>query len=247
MSTLRAGALGGAVWSVVLSLAVVTGCGGDGKSGPGDAAPDGRRDGARDAPQNYGQRDSGSSGQACEIPTASGVQIVQPNHSTTINCVTWTCQGDGNFSSSGVACADAGPDLAGRDARLDAGPGDGAVSEANPTDTLALDGAKQDAQPGETGRRDGATDTTVDIGGGPDSAPDVLEPDVQVVVDSEVFAPDAASPAEVATPAVCVAESGQKYYAGGGVCFRCAGSLCLCDANAVIVAATAGACALDAF
>jgi hypothetical protein len=245
MSTLRASVF----TSVVLSMSLASGCNSDSNSGVKDASPDGRRDGARDI--SYTQPDT-TSQVACEIPTSTGTVTVQPNRSVTINCVTWTCKGDGNFTSSGGACSDAGPDLpVNRDVRQDgAASADAAILDAG----AAIDGGVKDVQPTEAGKKDtSSVDIVLDGGSGLDSAGPVdlavdLDPDLPILLDTAAPEPDVAMEPDLAPVEVCISETGQKYYAGGGVCFRCAGNLCVCDANAVIVAATAVDCpAVDAW
>jgi hypothetical protein len=265
MGILRASAL----TSMVLSLALAAGCSSDSKSGDSqsegrhDASADVRRNEPRDAPYTPSP-DTASPGAACEMPTSTGTVTVQPNRSVTINCITWTCKGNGNFTSTGVACSDAGPVQTNRDVRQDKPlPGDVAIFDIS----APVDGGRNDVQPTGSGEKDTApTDLMVDVGSTADgariadgasiadgariadgTAPEDLGPDLVILPDTATPEPDSAILPDTAPIEVCISETGQKYYAGGGVCFRCAGNMCICDSNAVIAVATTANCLLPAF
>jgi len=211
-----------------LSLALGSGCKSDSNSTKKDAAPvDGRR---TDAPGTNTSPDT-TPAQDCVV----GGTTIKPGRSATINCVTWTCVSGNIVTGSGTACTgDAGP-------TPDVAPTpdvQGNRDTTVPVDTrLVEDGAPidvggKDVQPGEAG-------TIKDVGGNKDTfVPDVFvsQPDVFVPEDTAPPTPDLPVVfADTAPPVVtCTSESGQKYYAGGGVCFPCASNLCVCDANGVI-------------
>lgn len=224
MNTLRVCATVG----LGLSLVLGAGCKSDSKSGGTDGST---RDTRRtDAPQNNQNPDTTSAG-----PCTIQGNTVQPGRTIVINCITWTCQGDNNVTGNGTACADAGPtpDVAPVN-RDTAAPVDTRPVDSGP----AIDGAGgKDTQPAEAGtvKLDGGNKDTVvaDVFVPLDTAPP--EPDLAVVDDTAPPEPDLPVVADTSPPVItCTSESGQKYYAGGGVCFPCASNLCVCDANGVI-------------
>ena len=224
MNTLRACATVG----LGLSLVLGSGCSSNSKSGNTDG---GTRDTRRtDGPGTNPGPDTTPAG-----PCTIQGNTVQSGRTIVIDCITWLCQGNNNVTTTGAACSDASPTP------------DAAVNRdaASPTDTRpvdsspAIDGSVgKDTQPVEAGpvKLDGGNKDTVvsDVLVPLDTAPP--EPDLAVVVDTAPPEPDLPVVAEDTAPPVitCTSESGQKYYAGGGVCFPCASSLCVCDANGVI-------------
>ena len=229
-----------------MSLALGSACKSDSNSTKKDAAPlDTRR---TDAPGTNTGPDT-TPAQDCVV----GGTTIRPGRSATINCVTWTCVSGNIVTGSGTACTgDAGPtpDVAptpdvfiNRDTTV--------PSDTRPVEAGALiDVGGKDVQPGEAG-------SVKDVGGNKDTfVPDVFVPQPDVFVSQpDVFVPEDTAPptpdlavvfADTAPPVVtCTSENGQKYYAGGGVCFPCASSLCICDANGVITQ-SASCSAVDA-
>ena len=96
MNTLR-------TWAVVgmgLSLAFAASCGSDNKNDKTDGSA--RRDVGSNRDTPLGQDTSSSQG--CEVNGTT----YQPGQSFTLNCVKYTCQGDGNVTSNGTSfCTDA--------------------------------------------------------------------------------------------------------------------------------------------
>jgi hypothetical protein len=229
-----------------LALALGSGCKSDSDSTKKDAGhPDTRR---VDAPRTTSGPDSATASGPCIFNGTT----YQPGQSFTIGCNTYTCTGGDNVTSKPAACSDAGPtpDVArGPDLATDRDtttPSDTRPGEAG----APIDGGSKDVQAGEAGQ------VNKDVGGNKDTlVPDVFvpqdttqpEPDALVSEDTASPSPDlSVVVADTAPPVVtCISESGQKYYAGGGVCFPCASNLCVCDAIGVITQA-ASCSAVDA-
>jgi hypothetical protein len=220
-----------------LTLALGFGCSSSSKSSGKDAAADGR--GSR--------QDTRTPGPDTPTVTCSfGNTTYRMGDEWVNNCVTFFCSSVGSaVQVSGSPC-DAGA-AADVPANRDAGtPGE--AGRAVDVGTAIDVAAPKDVQPSEAGS------VKLDVGGGKDgTAPDVAIPvDTAVPVDlarsedTVTFPPDVPIGPDEATPVTCTSASGQKYYAGGGVCFPCAGKMCLCDSNGVIVADTSGGCSVDA-
>jgi hypothetical protein len=239
MNTLRVCA------TVGLGLSLALGCSSSSNSGK-DASAGGRRDAARsdtrapgpDTPPVY----CGFDGTSYPV----GQNWVS-------NCVTYFCTSVGTVVQVGGSPCDAGAaDLpANRDTATPAEVGRpvdvGALIDVAAPDVAAPDvAATKDVQPSEAGS------VKSDVGGSKDVyAPDLVTPvdtarPVDVAPSGDTTTPDVASSNDTAVPLTCTSASGQKYYAGGGVCFPCASKMCLCDSNGVIVADTSGSCSVDA-
>ena len=233
MSTVRVCAVMGAV----LCVGFASGCS-SGNSGKKDGSAD-TRPGNRDAPiGNPGNSDAEG---PCTNPLTGAT--IQFGGTFTSNCNIYTCQGGTIFTVRPAPNCDAGvarspPDVA--PANRDVSGAEPARADASPPVDQGP-GGNGDTLAGEAGRRDAAP--PVDLGGNKDVLvrEDTLPPPTDVFVPEDTLppTPDVLVPEDTAPPITCTSESGSKYYAGGGVCFPCGPSLCVCDVNGVIVQSAA--------
>jgi hypothetical protein len=224
MNTVRARTVVG----LGLWLLAASACSSDSKNEKADGSA--RRDagGRADVSAN---RDV-SSGQGCNI---NGTPY-QPGESFVLNCARYTCQGDGNVTSNGVAsCTDVvlppadtrpGPDLQAPGPEVSRG-------EAGP----APDGAR-DAAP-ETGRRDALP---IDGGVLDSGAPDEIERPDQSPPGPE--AADTAPPTPDIAPPVTCSYGGRSYNPGDELPCDC--NTCICTSSGGIKSLTSNLCGVDA-
>jgi hypothetical protein len=242
MNTMRACAVIG----LALSVGLASGCSSDSNSGTPDGST--RRDGGynRDV-SRYTNTD------AAEGCTFDGTSY-RVGQSFTIDCVTYTCQGNNNVTASGTACTDArasSPDTrperdSGRpsdasgfgDAAVvidGGGGGDVAATEAGQTEP---DLAVPYTEDGPTVKLDAPPDFVtiqVDL---PPSVPD-LPPatDLPPGEDVTVITPD------VAVPTQCP-YGGHNYNPGEE--FACDCNTCICTSTGAIRSLTSNVCDTDA-
>jgi len=236
MNTMRACAVVG----LALTVGLASGCSSDSSSGNTDGAT--RRDGS------YNRDGSRSpKADAAEGCTFDGATY-RVGQSFTIDCVTYTCQGNNNVTASGTPCTDArassadtrpgrdsaqSPDASGRTdvaGGIDGGAGgDVAASEAGPTEP---DLAAPYTEDGPTMKLDAPTDFIIIQVDLPPASPD-LPPGQDVTG----ITPD------VAVLTQCP-YGGHLYNPGEE--FACDCNTCICTSTGAIRSLTSNVCDIDA-